>query len=76
MEAKRKEMANKIHQAIAKNLIEVVRPMGKLSREQKIAIYYASIKGMATDPTYADEDLRGYDLLMTEAIARYKRCTR
>lgn len=69
-------MANTIHQAIAKNLIEVVRPLRTLTREQKIAIYYAAIKGMATDPTYADEDLRGYDLLMTEAIKLYKECTK
>ena len=69
-------MANKIHQAIAKNLIEVVRPLGRLTREQKISIYYAAIKGMATDPTYADEDLRGYDLLMDDAIKLYKECAK
>ena len=69
-------MANKIHQAIAKNLIGVVRPLGTLTRDQKIAIYYAAINGMATDPSYADQDLSGYDLLMTEAINLHKRCTR
>lgn len=76
MAAEKIVMANKIHQAIAKNLIEVVRPNRLLSREQKIAIYYAAIKGMATDPTYADQDLSGYDLLMTEAINLHKKCTK
>lgn len=69
-------MANKVYQAIAKNLVDVVRPMRMLSREQKIAIYYAAIKGMATDPSYADQDLSGYDLLMNEAIKLYKKCTK
>lgn len=69
-------MANKVHQAIAKNIIEAVRPLRMLTREQKIDIYYAAIKGIATDPTYADQDLSGYDLLMTEAINLHKKCTK
>jgi hypothetical protein len=31
---------------------------------------------MATDPTYADQDLSGYDLLMTEAINLHKKCAK
>ena len=48
---------NKVHQMIAKNLIDVVRPMRAITREDKIAIYYSVVKGLATDPTYADHDL-------------------
>lgn len=69
-------MANKVHQAIAKNIIEAVRPLRILTRPQKIDIYYAAIKGMATDSTFADQDLSGYDVVFDDAIKLHKRCTK
>jgi hypothetical protein len=68
-------MTKKEQQDIARSLYKTLQPM-KISRDDKFKIYYAMVSGLAMAEGFSEDYLLGYDIVMDDALRKYKEWNR
>jgi hypothetical protein len=65
-------MTNKEQQNMSRAIVKAVRPM-RISREEKLAIYYGFVSGLESCEGFNEDCLFDLDLLLNEALRDHKR---